>query len=54
MVEKIKRMVLDRLLWPRLDVKVVIVYATVLYKNILICWAYVRVRCANVIPKESL
>ena len=40
--------------WLKLDAKVVIVYATVLYKDILICWAYVRVRCANVIQKESL
>jgi len=31
MVEKIKRMVLERLLWPKLGVKVVIVYATVLW-----------------------
>ena len=53
-MEKISWMVLERFLWQRLDAKVVIVYATVLYKNILICWAYVRVRCANVIQKESL
>jgi len=31
MVEKIKKVVLEGLLWPRLDVKVVIVYATVLW-----------------------
>jgi len=31
MVEKIKRMVLEGLLWPRLDAKAVIVYAIVLW-----------------------
>jgi hypothetical protein len=31
MVEKIYRLVLERLLWPRLGVKVAIVYATVLW-----------------------
>jgi hypothetical protein len=54
MVEKIEGMVLERLLWPKLDAKAVIVYVTVLYKNILICLVYVRVKCVSVIQKESL
>ena len=54
MVEKTYGLVVQGFLWPKLDVKTVIVYAIVLWKVILICLAYVRAKCVSVIQKESL
>jgi len=54
MVEKTYRLVVQGFLWPKLDVKTVIVCAIVLRKVILICLAYVRAKCVSVIQKESL
>jgi hypothetical protein len=48
MVEKIKRMVLEWLLWPKLSAKTATVFATVLYRNILICMECVLVKLAHV------
>jgi len=46
-VEKIKRMVLERLLWKKLNAKIVAVIVTVLYKSILICMECVLVQPAH-------
>ena len=48
MVEKIYWLVLERLLWPRLSAKIVVVIVTVLYRNILICMECVLVQHAHV------
>ena len=54
MVEKTYGLVVQGFLWPKLDVKTVIVSAIVLWKVILICLAYVHAKCVSVIQKESL
>jgi hypothetical protein len=46
-VEKIKRVVLERFLWKRLNAKIAAVVVTVLYKNILICMECVLVQAAH-------
>jgi len=53
MVEKIKRMVLERLPWTKLSAEIVAVFATVLYRNILICMECVLARPVRVIKKGS-
>jgi len=40
-------MVLERFLWPKLNVKIVAVIVTVLCKNILICMECVLVQAAH-------
>jgi len=47
MVEKFKRMVLERLLWKRLNARIVAVFVTVLCRNILICMECVLVQVAH-------
>ena len=54
MVEKTYRLVVQGFLWPKLDVKIVIACAIVLWRIILICLAYVHAKCVSVIQKESL
>jgi len=53
-MEETYRLVVQGFLWPKLDVKTVIVYAIVPWRVILICWAYVRAKCVSVIQKELL
>jgi len=49
MVEKIKKMVLEGLLWKKLNVRIVTVIVTVLCRNILICMGCVLVQPAHAV-----